>query len=93
MCNGSVIHCDLEISSGFQVTASDQEILNEIYFWADGVLGSLIAVVGFIMNGLAIYILSTKDEMRHMTTEILCRLLVTENSYLLLKLTKILYYD
>ena len=93
MCNGSVIHCDLMISSGFQLTESDQDILNEIYFWADGVLGSLIAIVGFIMNGLAIYILSTKDEMRHMTTEILCRLLVTENSYLLLKFTKILYYD
>ena len=93
MCNGSIIHCDLSISSGFQLTTSEEEILNEIYFWADGVLGTLIAIIGFIMNGLAIYILSTKEEMRHVTTEILCRLLVTENIFLFLKLIKILYYD
>ena len=93
MCNGSIVNGDLMISNLCHLSTYEEEVLNKIWFWVDGVLGSLIAIVGLIMNGLALYILSTKEELRHMTTEILCRLLVSENIFLLLKIVNIFYFD
>ena len=94
MCNhSSCVQWDLMISTGSRLSTSDEEMMNEIHFWADGVFGSIIAIIGLVMNSLAIYILSTKEELSHITTEILCKLLVSENMYLLLKLIKIFYFD
>lgn len=93
MCTTTVIDCNLNITTNFKLSEEEEAILNDIYFWIDGVLGSTIAVIGLIMNSIAIFILNTKEDMMHMSTCLLCGLLISGNTFLLAKLINIFYFD
>ena len=67
--------------------------MKAMYFWVDGVLAATIAIIGFIMNTITIYILRTKDDMKQMTNSLLSALLIINNIYLVSKLINILIYD
>ena len=93
MYNNTIIDNAMMITTGFGLSEEEMNILEVVYFWGDGVCGCFFAIIGLIMNSLAIFILMTKEELKHMTTELLCRLLWIENIFLCTKLINLCYFD
>ena len=81
MYNNTIIDNDMTITTGFGLNEDEKNMVEMVHFWGDGVLGCFFAIVGLIMNSLAIFILMTKEELKHITTELLCRLLWVENTF------------
>ena len=93
MYNNTIIDNDMTITTGFGLNEDEKNMVEMVHFWGDGVLGCFFAIVGLIMNSLAIFILMTKEELKHITTELLCRLLWVENTFLCTKLINLCYFD
>lgn len=81
------------IITGFMLSEEENSALQNVYFWGDGILGSLLSIIGSVMNFLAIYILMTTEELKHMTTDLLCYLLWIENVFLFTRLINLCYFD
>ena len=81
------------IRTGFLLSEEGNSTLQNIHFWGDGIIGSLLSIIGLVMNFLAIYILMTREELKHMTTDLLCYLLWIENVFLFTRLINLCYFD
>ena len=93
MCNNTIIDSNMMIRTEFMLSEEENSTLQNVYFWGDGVLGSLLSIIGLVMNVLAIYILMTREELKHMTTDLLCYLLWIENAFLFTRLINLCYFD
>ena len=91
--NNTIIDSNMMIRTGFLLSEEGNSTLQNIYFWGDGILGSLLSIIGLVMNFLAIYILMTREELKHMTTDLLCYLLWIENVFLFTRLINLCYFD
>ena len=93
MGNNTIIDLNMMIITGFMLSEEENRTLQNVYFWGDGILGSLLSIIGLVMNFLAIYILMTTEELKHMTTDLLCYLLWIENVFLFTRLINLCYFD
>ena len=79
------IHCEL--------TENEQKVMEGFYFWLDGVIGCILAMLGIIVNFLSIYILTSKKDLRNRSTYLLLGLLVAQNVFLLTRIINSFYFD
>ena len=95
MCNDTavIIWTNLTVTILSQLSENDTTTLNEIKFWVDGVIGTTIATLGIPINSLTIFILRTKPSLKHVSTGLVCSLLVADTLFLACKIMNNLYWD
>jgi hypothetical protein len=76
-----------------ELTEYEEKVLENFYFWLDGVIGCILAMVGLIINSLSIYIFTSKKDLMNRSTYLLVGLLIAQNLFLLTKFTNNLYFD
>ena len=79
--NITTINSNMSIVIHLELTEYEETVLKGVYYWLDGVIGLIIGILGLIINCLAIYILRTKEDMKHMSTYLLFCLLMSQNIY------------
>ena len=93
MCNLTVIGCDLNVHTLNLLSEDDKHIKRNVNFWLDGVIGCTIAIVGLFINSLIIFILRTKQDLKHVSTGLFCNLLVADNLFLSIKMFNNCYWN
>ena len=95
MCNFSVakIDCDLHIEQYSQLSEEEKQIKDNVHFWIDGVTNSAIAIIGLLINSIIIFILRTKNDLKHVSTGLFCGLLIADNLYLAIKVISNCYWN
>ena len=95
MCNltAAVLGCDLIVTKLRQLSEDEKFVKDNVNLWVDGVIGTTIAVVGLFINSLTIFILRTKQDLKHVSTGLLCSLLVADNLFLAIKIINNCYWD
>ena len=95
MCNFSVakIDCDLHIKQYSQLSEEEKQIKDNVHFWIDGVTNSSIAIIGLFINSIIIFILRTKNDLKHVSTGLFCGLLIADNLYLAIKVISNCYWN
>ena len=75
------------------LTIENEETIISINFWLNGVLGTLIVLIGLVMNTLATVVLRTNKDMKQLAHYLLSALFIINIVFLFTKFINILYYD
>ena len=79
-------------SLSFKLTEEEEYLYKEVRFWANGVFGGCLGIIGFIMNTLTLIILRSMQEWKHMMNYLLSLLLLVNNLYLITQIINMLAY-
>ena len=74
------------------LTEEEEYLYKEVRFWANGVFGGCLGIIGFIMNTLTLIILRSMPEWKHMMNYLLSLLLLVNNAYLITQIINMLAY-
>ena len=74
------------------LTEEEEYLYKEVRFWANGVFGGCLGIIGFIMNTLTLIILRSMPEWKHMMNYLLSMLLLVNNMYLITQIINMLAY-
>ena len=85
--------CDLNVQRNSHISEDDKYILNNVNIWVDIVIGCTIAIIGLVINSLVIFILRTKQDMKHVSTGLFCSLLVADNMFLAIQMISNVYWN
>ena len=90
MCNTTI-----ELICGYlrPLTDKDNEMIENMNYWFDGVVGISIVLIGLIMNTIACVVLLTNKSMKQLIYHLLSALFIINNVFLFTQLINKLYYD
>ena len=74
------------------ITDEEENLYKDVRFWANGVFGGSLGIVGLIMNTLTLIILHSMQEWKHMMNYLLSLLLFVNNLFLITQIINILAY-
>ena len=91
VCNTTIeLVCKLQI---YSPSEEQKDLLKDLNYWVNGVIGGSIAVIGFLMNTITIIILRSMPEWKYMMNFLLSVLMITNNIFLITQMVDILFYN